>query len=119
MNTYSKYVHPTEGPEVVKRGFSWPGFFFGFIWAFVKKLWVLGAVLLAAHVAVPVLEDRYAHGLDLPFGLLNLVIGLIVGVNGNAWRRRTLERLGYEQREWVEAKTPEEALAALTNELHD
>ena len=25
VETYSKYVHPAEGPEVVNRGFSWPG----------------------------------------------------------------------------------------------
>lgn len=30
MKTYDIYKHPTRGIEIVKIGFSWPAFFFGF-----------------------------------------------------------------------------------------
>ena len=35
--------------RAVKIGWSCPGFFFGFIWALVKGLWLLGLALLGLH----------------------------------------------------------------------
>ena len=46
MKTFKIYEHPAGNREAVKQGWSWPGFFFGPIWAFVKKMWGLGGVLL-------------------------------------------------------------------------
>lgn len=105
LNTYSTCVDPAEGPEVVKSGFSWPGFIFGFIWAFLKRLWIVGAVLLPLDVALRILA-RYESVaeqvlLGSVLGTLSFVIRLIVGVNGNAWRRRDLKKRGYEHVVWV------------------
>ena len=119
MNTYNGYVHPTEGCEVVKRGFSWPGFFFGWIWAFVKKLWILGPVLIPFDVAW-ILAGEF--GGEVGFGIacfVDLVISLIVGVNGNAWRQRNLERRGYKLVARGRAKDHEKALAAFEDEQFD
>ncbi len=41
---------------------------------------------------------------------------LIVGANGNEWRRRDLEKQGYEHIGWVKAETPEAALKAFEDE---
>jgi len=38
MKIYEVYQHPVKGYAAVKIGFSWPGFFFGIIWALIKKL---------------------------------------------------------------------------------
>ena len=50
MHKYNVYKHPIIGYEAIKQGFSWPGFFFTWIWAFVKKLWADGVILLLVTV---------------------------------------------------------------------
>jgi len=50
MKTFDLYRHPTVGYEAVKRGFSWPGFFIGAIWALSKRMWLGGTLLLIAWV---------------------------------------------------------------------
>ena len=50
MTTFDVYRHPTLGYEAVKRGFSWPAFFVGPIWALSKRMWVGGALLLAPTI---------------------------------------------------------------------
>ncbi len=114
LNIYNTYFHPAEGPAVVYRGFSWPGFLFGFIWAFVKQFWIVGAVLLVVDVASILsndLEDPLAKGEALVL-MLNFVLRLFVGVKGNEWRRRDLERCGYEHVGWVKAEDSDAALEA-------
>ena len=37
MKTYKIFKNPTGQYEAVKQGWSWPAFFFGGIWACVKK----------------------------------------------------------------------------------
>ncbi len=39
---YKVFEHPENRVEAVKQGWSWPAFFFIWIWALVKKMWVLG-----------------------------------------------------------------------------
>ena len=46
MKQFNVYSHPVLGPQAVKQGFSWPAFFFTWIWAFVCKLWVPGSIML-------------------------------------------------------------------------
>ena len=41
MKTYKIFKNPTGQYEAVKQGWSWPAFFFGGIWACVKKIWGL------------------------------------------------------------------------------
>ncbi|WP_084286517.1 DUF2628 domain-containing protein [Halomonas halodenitrificans] len=36
----------------IKKGWSWPGFFFGPLWAMVKKMWGLGSGLLVAVIVL-------------------------------------------------------------------
>ena len=42
MKQYKIFKHPSGNSEAVKQGWSWPAFFFSFIWAMVKKQWALG-----------------------------------------------------------------------------
>ncbi|MEM0111894.1 MAG: DUF2628 domain-containing protein, partial [Candidatus Parvarchaeota archaeon] len=46
MKTYNIYKHPLGDIKAVKVGWSWPAFFFTWIWAFVKGLYVVGVILL-------------------------------------------------------------------------
>ena len=41
MKQYKIFENSLGTIEIVKQGWSWPAFFFGFIWAFTKKnVWI-------------------------------------------------------------------------------
>jgi hypothetical protein len=112
FDLYENERNPDE-LEAVKQGFSWPAFFFGWIWAFVKRMPLVGAVLLAIDVGFAVGERVLPdEGLaaDLAF-LAWLAVGVVCGAYGNAWRRGALERRGFELAETVSAESPDQALA--------
>lgn len=44
MAYYRVYYHATGGYRAVKQGFSWPASCFGWLWAFVSKLWEQGII---------------------------------------------------------------------------
>jgi hypothetical protein len=111
MTTFAVYHHSTKGYEAVKQGFSWPGFFFTWIWAFAKGLPGIGGLLLLAWVVVQILVHSGQPVLAIFGGVVALVIVLIVGFNGNAWRRSSLAKQGYQLVETVEAESPEAAIA--------
>jgi uncharacterized protein DUF2628 len=96
----------------VKRGFSWPGFFFSWIWAFTKGLWVQGIILLAIGLAIGFFKRSILAADPLLILLPALVLDVIVGIRGNAWRSRKLERAGYDFAGLVEARSPASAVAA-------
>jgi len=52
MNFYNVYRHPVRGHEAVKLGWSWPGFFFTWIWAFAKRMKSIAVALLIANLAI-------------------------------------------------------------------
>ncbi|MDJ0836462.1 MAG: DUF2628 domain-containing protein [Acidobacteriota bacterium] len=114
--TFSTYLHPTEGPYVVKNGFSWPGSIFGFIWAFIKKMPTVGTGLLAVEV-VHLLAQYYGSYFWAVTGVLNLGCRLVIGAYGNSWKRRDLEKRGYVHHGWVRAETGEAALAVFVASL--
>ena len=105
--TYTAFLDPGRDFVRVKNGFSWPALFFGVLWASSKKLW---GVLIAMFVVECVL---YALGAavqaerspSLAFAQLGLFVAyaLVRGFFGNAWRRASLRRRGYQV---VTIKTP-------------
>ena len=72
----------------------------------------MGAVLLAEDVVVILAQGFGREAVSGVAWLLDFAIMLIVGANGNEWRRRDLEKQGYEHIGWVKAETPEAALKA-------
>jgi hypothetical protein len=96
----------------VKRGFSWPGFFFTWIWAFTRGLWVHGIVLLAIGLAIAFFKRSVLINDPLLYVLPGLILAVTVGIRGNAWRSRKLERAGYEFAGLVEARSTASAVAA-------
>ncbi len=79
--------------ELVKEGFSWPGFWFAGLWALYHGLWLA----LAAYAAVIAVVVAAIDGLGLSPALLVLAIVaamLVLGMLGNDIRRWSLRRRG-------------------------
>ncbi len=106
MTQFSIFQHPTLGYEAVKNGWSWPAFLFTWMWAFVKRLYLIGWIVLLLAMAlssVPIPEAWFVG---------QLIISLVMGAKGNELRVNRLRASGYEQVATAEARTPDGALAA-------
>jgi hypothetical protein len=113
MKTISVYQHAQKGFRAVKTGFSWPGFFFMWIWAFTKGLIGTGALLFLIWLAVlglymlAVMSALDFAGIVYSFVLL--VNAVIVGLWGNSWRANSLIKKGYRHVDTVQASSPRAA----------
>ena len=103
MKQFVILQHPALGHEVVKNGWSWPAFFFTWLWAFVKRLWIVGVIILLAGMALSSVPEIWLVG--------EVIISVVMGANGNKLRVNRLRDSGYEQVATVAAKTPDGALA--------
>lgn len=91
--------HPSGVYARVGKGFSWPAFFFGSLWAFVKRAWLLTVLLLALEVALWAVGG-YAATADNPalltiFLLANVAYAVARGIYGNRWLLAMLRRRGF------------------------
>ena len=128
MRTFDIYENQQGMQDAVKRGWSWPGFFFGVIWCFVKGLGGTGlTILLIAFIDVfiymsyPVRVNYYGQ----PVGysaiyiiisyFLPFIISLWLGARGNNKRRNKLISSGYELKATLQASNPESAITMLIN----
>jgi hypothetical protein len=100
LRVYTVHLPPPSSddptPVLVKEGFSWPGFFFGVIWALWHRLWIEAAALLALFIAAGVIFDVANLGEPVE-SLIMFAVALLVGFNGNDWRRESLRRRGYQE----------------------
>ncbi len=109
MHAYRVFKYPEKGYKAVKDGFSWPGFFFTSIWGLSRQLWLVSVALVLVSLAVSGLFiELAAKNPFLPLGV-NLIFGLVVGLNGNAWRTRNLHDRGYTLVGRINARSPEDA----------
>ena len=103
----------------MKQGWSWPGFFFNFVWALIKRMWVLGIALMILSIALGFAEGtvevssgkEVASGISVITSILNLVIAVVFGAKGNKWREKNLISRGYKYQDTVDAENPEAAIA--------
>lgn len=121
MKTYKIFVSPLGQIEAVKQGWSWPGCLFSTVWTLVKKMWGIAAVLWGAYIFGSILMGQAllaeAHGFFfLLMAALNIGVPILVGSQGNKWREKNLLTRGYEDKEMVQAQTPEAALALWVKE---
>src|SRR5882724_2018279 len=114
QRTFEVLKHPLNGLQAVKRGFSWPAFFFTWIWSLVNRLWLLGTVLLILSVLLGLLGLQALK--DAPFSVLfaSLVLQIVIGIKGNSWRSEALQNRGFEFLGAIDARSPKEALAKVT-----
>ncbi len=103
MKQFSVFQHPIRGYEAVKNGWSWPAFFFTWIWAFVKRLWLVGVMVLLPGFFLSMPPEPQLWGM--------LIISIVLGAIGNRLRVRRLRNAGYEQVATVAAGKPDAALA--------
>ncbi|EEF60754.1 ABC transporter permease [Pedosphaera parvula] len=94
MQSFEVFKHPDTGYQAVKRGFSWPGFFFTWIWAFSRRMWLTGIILLL--IALPIVLLFVEVFRENPILALTsaLLFMLTVGLRGNGWRSHNLEVRG-------------------------
>jgi len=111
MRTFDVYKHPTQGYKAVKRGFSWPAFLFGMIWAIFNKLFghvlVLFTISLVFYNLLPT-EGSVAIALK---GTFQFGLSLLFGFVGNDWKVSNLKKRGYEHIQALKAETSDAALA--------
>ncbi len=106
MKQFDLYQHASKDPEAVKVGFSWPGFGFGYIWTFVKGLWVHGFLLLLGSITIVTL----AGGSGAAANIVMLAVAVFVGLRGNDWRRAKLLKEGYKHMQRVDAESTDLAV---------
>lgn len=113
MKQYKIFKHPSGTSEAVKQGWSWPAFFFSFIWAMVKKQWALGVSVLIGLLVFGFIVGAAAgdEGGGALINIVSIIINIIFGINGNSWREKNLISRGYEQVDTVTAANPEGAIA--------
>lgn len=125
MKTYKIFYREFDNKvEAVKQGFSWPGFFFTWIWALVKKMWALGAILFVVVFILNVLSgaiepvDYYGNINPIGIVLLFCMLGICIfcGIKGNALRENNLLSTGYKLIKMVPAVNPQMAAMAFYEE---
>lgn len=115
MTLYDVLKHPSGGMYAVKRGFSWPAFFFSIIWLLAKKLWIHAVILFISIFILYTVEAAFYNkgmkeGVLLAFALQILVF-FFIGLLGNGWRKSNLTERGYRLSKLVKAKNPDAAIA--------
>ena len=101
--------HDAIGPELVKEGFSWPAFFFGFLWSLTQKMWLVSAALLFVATGLGVAFE--AMGVDeITTSIVFFAVAVLVGMFANDWKRASLQRRGYHADGVVTAANLETAL---------
>jgi hypothetical protein len=114
VRTFDIFIHEKDAPEAVKQGFSWPAFFFGWMWALMKDLNFPTFGILAGSVSFLALQLylEQSHPIaSLASGLGGIAFQIWVGFNGNSWRTRNLMSRGYRLTNSVRASSVKAAIA--------
>jgi hypothetical protein len=95
---YNIYEKPDGDYEAIKIGFSWPAFFFTWIWAVVKEMW-LPAILIFLLCSPVYLGDVLFERSNSPFwdlasAIYFLAMSLWLGFAGNGIRESVAKRQG-------------------------
>jgi len=120
MKKFNIYSHELLQPEIVKDGWSWPAFFFNFIWALIKKLWavfIISFILWAITLAILFTSTSSYESFDIMTGIAGFVFQLVYGFQGNKWRVEKLSKLGYKHVDTISAKSHKLALAQYKTSL--
>ena len=97
MPTYTVHAPPEEPPAperfaFVKDGFSWPALFFTLLWILWHRMW-LALIGWIIFVLVVAWTGRLAG--DAEATIVAVIGGLLIGFEGNAIRRLSLESRGW------------------------
>lgn len=102
MASYTVHIPPeATTPEsvadtvvFVKDGFSFAGFIFTGLWLLANRLWLhaLGYAVVLGMVAVGLWQFALPFG---AFGPIQLLLALLIGLEGPEWLRRRYARRGW------------------------
>ncbi|MBT5530888.1 MAG: DUF2628 domain-containing protein [Cytophagia bacterium] len=97
--------------DVVKIGWSWPAFFFSWIWCLYKNILNYGILILTINLFFP-----FYYGVsDLITILIGWVTMIWIGTNGNKYLEKQLLESGYRYFKTISAKNHESALLLSDN----
>ena len=123
MKQYMVFQHPDHRIEAVKVGWSWPGFFFGPLWALSKGLVLLGCgSWLGLFLIVAMIGSASGARPDAAGPVINflaLILAVLFGAVGNSLREKKLTSKGYKLMEEVSAHTPFEATSLYLSSLQN
>lgn len=99
--------------EVVKKGWSWPGFFFWWVWAFIKRLWLVGVIsiviVISLTLAIQELIIKSKHEIEIMILILKSLVMIIFGLLGNTWIENKVQANGFKFVGTVTAKNVDQA----------
>jgi len=107
VRIYTAHVRARRPPVLVKEGFSWGAFLFGWIWLVFHRAWIPSVLALAAAVLIGGLTGAGARV------LLEVGLALLLGLTGRDLVRWSLARRGYTLAHVLAARDTESALARL------
>ncbi|WP_038291338.1 hypothetical protein [Zooshikella ganghwensis] len=115
MNKYMIFENSAHDIQVVKRGWSWPGFHFGWLWALFKGLPLLAlfgiSVIVVAYISCLLYLFHYGMQLILlALALSYLIQSVCCGLVGNKMMYRQLAKKGFELITVIPAHRPDIAL---------
>jgi hypothetical protein len=100
MKTHTYLQAPNGNVVRLKNGFSWPAFFFGPVWPFIRRAWLLGFVLIVPVLGLNVLEAIILSSWNSVAGAVLVLAGNVFcmymyGRYCNRWIVRSLKGKGY------------------------
>lgn len=118
MKKFKVFQHPSGKTVTVKQGWSWPAFFFSFIWALFNRMWGLGLSVLIGCFGLGIIIGLSGGGSggDAILNIIAIVINIVFGINGNSWREKKLAMRGFECIETVNANNADIAISRFIKE---
>ena len=114
MKKFNIYTHELLPTQIVKEGWSWPAFFFNTFWALVKKMWGVFLVSWLLYIFLYVIAQLILNPGDFTeYSMADIVpiaFGIIFGIEGNSWRVKKLNKLGYKYSDTINAQNYKIAL---------
>ncbi len=113
MKVFTSHLQPGAPPVLVREGFCWPAFWFGFLYLAVHRAWVAAALNLAAFLLALGLVRATHTGAPL------LGLAVLQGLFARDLHRWSLAQRGLAAGPVVAAPDRDQALARLLGERAD
>lgn len=116
MKTYEIFENPKTGEyKAVKLGWSWPAFFFTFIWALYNKLWtvVVGQMFGLGMFFIIISSREPDFDIEAAVSIIGIVLCLMYGSYGNKWLKQegVAFSKGFTKSATLVAQNPKSAIA--------
>ena len=126
MRTFDIFSNGNGKHTAVKQGWSWPAFFFSWLWSLFSGLWIAAFLTFPVEIILNVVAnvlnretydraDLVGTAIAITIIAIFLGIRLLFGARGNVWRRARLERKGYSHFQSVQAESPKAAIESILN----